>query len=138
MSRQTQTTGLRAGHGPFQLPTIKRQEPAWSGDGPTDSSPTTCGGAVGERECCFDGAAGARLAIAAARRFYDRVRVIARAASLGDLASLLTHPDSFSHRDLPPAERAAAGIADGLLRLSVGIEDAGDLEQDIEQALADD
>jgi cystathionine beta-lyase/cystathionine gamma-synthase len=73
---------------------------------------------------------------AAARRFFDRVRVIARAASLGEVASLLTHPASFSHKALSAEERARTGIPDGLLRLSVGIEDAQDLEDDVRQALA--
>lgn len=73
---------------------------------------------------------------AAARRFYDRVQVIARAASLGEVASLLTHPASFSHKGLTAQERARSGIADGLLRLSVGIEDVADLEADVRQALS--
>jgi len=70
-----------------------------------------------------------------ARRFYDRVRLIARAASLGEVESLLTHPASFSHRSLPAAERARLGIGEGLLRLSVGIEDPDDLLEDVRQAL---
>jgi cystathionine beta-lyase/cystathionine gamma-synthase len=73
---------------------------------------------------------------AAARRFYDRVRVISRAASLGEVASLVTHPASFSHGSLPPEERARLGIDEGLLRLSIGIEDVADLEADLRQALA--
>ncbi len=72
----------------------------------------------------------------AARRFYDRVRVIGRAASLGDVSSVLTHPATFSHKGLPPAERKRTGITDGLLRLSVGLEDARDLVADVIQALA--
>jgi methionine-gamma-lyase len=72
---------------------------------------------------------------AAARRFYDRVRVFTRAASLGEVVSLVTHPATFSHGGLPPEERARLGIDEGLLRLSVGVEDAGDLENDLRQAL---
>jgi methionine-gamma-lyase len=72
---------------------------------------------------------------AAARRFYDRVRVFTRAASAGELVSLVTHPASFSHGMLAPEERARLGIDEGLLRLSVGIEDVGDLEADLRQAL---
>jgi cystathionine gamma-lyase len=87
------------------------------------------------------GAAGAMITLqladgAAARRFYDRVRVFARAASLGEIVSLVTHPASFSHGTLPAAERARLGIGEGLLRLSVGIEDVADLEADLRQALA--
>ncbi|HVX97600.1 MAG TPA: PLP-dependent aspartate aminotransferase family protein [Polyangia bacterium] len=73
---------------------------------------------------------------AAAQRFYDRVRVFTRAASFGEVVSLVTHPASFSHGALPPEERARLGIDEGLLRLSVGIEDAGDLEADLRQALS--
>lgn len=72
----------------------------------------------------------------AARRFYDRVRLFSRAASLGEVASLVTHPATFSHAGLTPQERARLGIDEGLLRLSVGIEDVADLEADLRQALA--
>jgi methionine-gamma-lyase len=71
-----------------------------------------------------------------ARRCYDRVRVIGRAASFGEPTSLLTHPATFSHKGLPPAERRRLGITDGLLRLSVGLEDPADLLADLRQALA--
>lgn len=71
----------------------------------------------------------------AARRFYDRVNLVARAASFGETTSLLTHPATFSHKGLSPAERARIGIDDSLLRLSVGLEDVADLEADIKQAL---
>jgi cystathionine beta-lyase/cystathionine gamma-synthase len=71
-----------------------------------------------------------------ARRVYDRVKLVARAASLGDVTSLLTHPARFSHAHVPADARRRAGIADGLLRLSVGIEDADDLIDDLRQALA--
>jgi methionine-gamma-lyase len=70
-----------------------------------------------------------------ARRVYDRLRLITRAASLGDVTSLMTHPATFSHAKLSDAERRRAGITDGLLRLSVGIEDAADLIDDLRQAL---
>jgi methionine-gamma-lyase len=73
---------------------------------------------------------------AAARRFYDRVRVFSRAASLGEVVSLVTHPASFSHKGVSAEERARLGIDEGLLRLSVGIEDVADLEADLRQALA--
>lgn len=71
-----------------------------------------------------------------ARRVYDRLRLIARAASLGDVTSLMTHPATFSHNKLSDLERRRFGITDGLLRLSVGIEDAADLVDDLRQALA--
>ncbi|MBC8133484.1 MAG: PLP-dependent transferase, partial [Deltaproteobacteria bacterium] len=72
---------------------------------------------------------------AAARRVYDRLQYFVRAASLGEVSSLVTHPVSFSHKGVPAVERDRLGICDGLLRLSVGIEDAADLEADLAQAL---
>ncbi|MEJ2010530.1 MAG: PLP-dependent aspartate aminotransferase family protein [Acidobacteriota bacterium] len=65
----------------------------------------------------------------------DRVKLFARAASLGDTRSLIVHPASTSHRAVPPEERRAIGITDGLVRLSVGIEAAADLIADLDQAL---
>ncbi|MDB4970484.1 MAG: Cystathionine gamma-synthase [Myxococcales bacterium] len=70
-----------------------------------------------------------------ARRCYDRLRLIARAASLGDVTSLMTHPATFSHNKLSDIERRRFGISDGLLRLSIGIEDAADLVDDLRQSL---
>ena len=70
-----------------------------------------------------------------ARRCYDRLQLVARAASLGDVTSLMTHPATFSHNKLSDIERRRFGITDGLLRLSVGIEDAGDIVDDLRQAL---
>jgi methionine-gamma-lyase len=72
---------------------------------------------------------------AAARRVYDRVGLITRAASLGETESLLTHAASFSHRSLSVDERQRLGISDGLLRLSVGLEDPDDLLDDLRHAL---
>jgi methionine-gamma-lyase len=71
-----------------------------------------------------------------ARRVYDRLRLIARAASLGDVTSLMTHPARFSHFSVSAPDRLRAGIVDGLLRLSVGIEDPADLIDDLRQALS--
>ena len=69
------------------------------------------------------------------KRVMDGVRLFARAASLGDTRSLIVHPASTSHRAVPPEERRAIGITDGLVRLSVGIEAAADLIADLDQAL---
>ncbi|HUX09150.1 MAG TPA: PLP-dependent aspartate aminotransferase family protein [Terriglobia bacterium] len=69
------------------------------------------------------------------KQVMDRVRLFARAASLGDTRSLIVHPASTSHRAVPPEERRAIGITDGLVRLSVGIEAAADLIGDLDQAL---
>lgn len=72
----------------------------------------------------------------AAEKFQDSLKLISRVASLGDVQTLVTHPASSSHRMLSPEERKKRGISDGLVRLSVGIEDSQDLINDIEQALA--
>jgi cystathionine beta-lyase/cystathionine gamma-synthase len=69
------------------------------------------------------------------KRVMDRVKLFARAASLGDTRSLIVHPASTSHRAVPPDDRRAIGITDGLVRLSVGIEAAADLVADLDQAL---
>ncbi len=71
----------------------------------------------------------------AAREFISRVRIFQYAESLGGVESLVGHPPSMSHASMPPDERARRGITDGLLRLSVGIEDVADLLEDLEQAL---
>jgi methionine-gamma-lyase len=70
------------------------------------------------------------------KRVMDGVRVFARAASLGDTRSLIVHSASTSHRAVPREQRLAIGITDGLVRLSVGVEAAEDLIQDLDQALA--
>jgi cystathionine beta-lyase/cystathionine gamma-synthase len=71
----------------------------------------------------------------AGRRVFDRFRIFARAESLGGVESLVCHPASMTHASVPRETRLAMGFADGLLRLSVGIEDVEDLTGDLEQAL---
>jgi cystathionine gamma-lyase len=70
-----------------------------------------------------------------ARRFLERVQVFALAESLGGVESLIEHPAIMTHASIPAAQRAALGIGDGLVRLSVGVEDADDLIADLAQAL---
>jgi cystathionine gamma-lyase len=65
----------------------------------------------------------------------DRVRLFSLAESLGGVESLISHPASMTHASVEPARRAALGITEGLVRLSVGVEDADDLLGDLEQAL---
>ncbi len=65
----------------------------------------------------------------------DRVRLATLAVSLGNVDSLIEHPASMTHHLVPPAERQRAGITDGLVRLSVGIENIEDILADLEQAL---
>jgi methionine-gamma-lyase len=71
----------------------------------------------------------------AAERFYDRLRVVVRAASLGGVESLVSLPVHTSHHGLGEKELREAGIDPGLVRVSVGVEDAADLVADLEQAL---
>jgi len=71
----------------------------------------------------------------AGRRVFDRFRVFTRAESLGGVESLVCHPASMTHASVPRETRLAMGFADGLLRLSVGIEDLDDLRADLEMAL---
>jgi cystathionine gamma-synthase len=73
---------------------------------------------------------------AAVRAFLDGLRCFTLAESLGGVESLLAHPATMTHAAMAPEARAAAGIGDGLLRLSVGIEHADDLVADIAAALA--
>jgi methionine-gamma-lyase len=72
----------------------------------------------------------------AGERFMDALELCGRATSLGGVDTVLHHPASTSHRQYSPEQLAAAGISAGLLRLSVGCEDAGDIVADLEQALA--
>lgn len=71
----------------------------------------------------------------AAKKFMQNLRIIEFTVSLGDVASLISHPASTSHVYLTPEERAAIGVTEGLLRLSVGIENPDDLRNDIQSAL---
>lgn len=73
---------------------------------------------------------------AQADRFLSRLRVVMPALSLGGVESLVCIPSRTSHRLMTPAERQRAGINDGLVRVSVGIEDVEDLREDFAQALA--
>jgi methionine-gamma-lyase len=69
------------------------------------------------------------------RRALEGVKLIAHAVSLGDVRSLLVHPASTTHSTMPQTARELAGISDGLLRLSVGIESVDDLWADLSSAL---
>jgi cystathionine gamma-synthase/methionine-gamma-lyase len=68
-------------------------------------------------------------------RFMDALDLCMAATTLGDIYTIVLHPASSSHRALSAAERAEVGISDGLVRLSIGIEDADDIIADLEQAL---
>jgi cystathionine beta-lyase/cystathionine gamma-synthase len=69
------------------------------------------------------------------RRVFDRFKLFTRAESLGGVESLVCHPASMTHASVPREQRLQMGFKDGLLRLSVGIEDIDDLTADLAQAL---
>lgn len=72
----------------------------------------------------------------AAWRLVDSTRLISITANLGDLKSTITHPATTTHGRITDEERASSGITEGLLRISVGLEDVVDLQRDLAQALA--
>jgi len=74
--------------------------------------------------------------LAAAKRFARSVKLWTLAESLGGVKSLLCHPPTMTHASVEPEVRRAAGISDGLIRLSVGLEDVEDLLADLDQALS--
>lgn len=76
-----------------------------------------------------------RGGLGAGRRALDRLRLCSHSANLGDTRTIVTHPASTTHSKLSAAERAAVGIGDGLLRISVGLEQVADVIADLEQAL---
>ena len=75
--------------------------------------------------------------LAPSRKLLERTRLFTLAESLGGVESLIEHPAIMTHASIPPEQRALVGITDGLVRLSVGIEDCQDLISDLSQALAD-
>jgi methionine-gamma-lyase len=74
--------------------------------------------------------------VEAGRVVMDNVKIAALAVSLGGVETLISHPASMTHAGMARADRLAAGISDGLVRLAVGIEDVEDLVEDLAQALA--
>ncbi len=74
--------------------------------------------------------------LARASAFLKNVRLCALAESLGGVETIITHPASMTHAAVPPEERRRIGVTDGLVRISVGLEDADDIVRDLEAALA--
>ena len=74
--------------------------------------------------------------IRAARKMLERCEIFALAESLGGVESLIEHPGIMTHASIPPATRKRLGISDGLIRLSVGVEDVEDLRSELSRALA--
>jgi cystathionine beta-lyase/cystathionine gamma-synthase len=73
--------------------------------------------------------------LAKAAAFLKNVRLCALAESLGGVESIITHPATMTHAAIPPEERLRIGVTDGLVRISVGIEDADDIIRDLDTAL---
>ena len=74
--------------------------------------------------------------LAAGKKLMDSIELWSLAENLGSLESLITHPVTMTHADVEPEERARVGITDGLVRISVGLEDAEDLIAALDKALA--
>ena len=74
--------------------------------------------------------------IEAGKKFIDKLQMCVRAVSLGTLDTLVSHPASMSHFGIPREERLKYGITDGLIRMSVGIENLTDILNDLDQALS--
>jgi len=73
--------------------------------------------------------------VAAANRLMNNVRICTRSSNLGDTRTILTHPATTTHSKLTPDERASVGITDGLVRMSVGLEAAVDIQNDLLRGL---
>lgn len=73
--------------------------------------------------------------LAAARKFLKKVRLCALAESLGGVESLISHPATMTHASIPPDVRRRIGVTDGLVRISVGLEDVEDIIDDLKHAL---
>ena len=71
----------------------------------------------------------------AARKLMSSTKLFSLAESLGGIESLINHPASMTHASIPREDRIKNGLTDSLIRLSVGIEDADDLVDDLQQAL---
>lgn len=71
----------------------------------------------------------------AGRQLMDNVKVCILAVSLGDAETLIEHPASMTHKQIPQEERLKAGITDGLVRLSIGLEESEDIIEDLKSAL---
>lgn len=73
--------------------------------------------------------------IARSRQFLDNLQMLSHTSNLGDTRTIATHPTSTTHSKLTPEERQAVGITDGLIRISVGLENIEDIKADIAQAI---
>src|SRR5690606_36451698 len=74
--------------------------------------------------------------VLAGQQFFDNIKMLSLSANLGDSRSIVTHPASTTHSKLSSQDRMGAGITDGMVRISVGLEHIDDIIADIGQALA--
>ena len=105
--------------------TVIKVGPNADGSGAREVTVVPVGSEAGLRSLGFD----------AARDVCNRVKLISLAESLGGVETLISHPASMTHASVPPDRRAAIGLTDSLVRISVGIEDPADLIDDLKQAL---
>jgi cystathionine beta-lyase/cystathionine gamma-synthase len=73
--------------------------------------------------------------LSGAKKFLKRVRLCALAESLGGVESLISHPATMTHASIPEDQRHKIGVTDGLVRISIGLEDVEDIISDLKQAL---
>jgi O-acetylhomoserine (thiol)-lyase len=78
---------------------------------------------------------GIRGGLEAGKKFIESVKLLSHLANIGDAMSLVIHPASTTHQQLKKAEQEATGVTEDYIRLSIGIEDAEDIKEDIDQAL---
>jgi O-acetylhomoserine (thiol)-lyase len=78
---------------------------------------------------------GVRGGLEAAKRFYDALKLVKRVVNIGDVRTLCCHPASTTHRQMTPLEQRSAGVLPETIRLSVGLEHAEDILEDLDQAL---
>ena len=78
---------------------------------------------------------GIKGGLEAGKKLIDHVKIFSHLANLGDAKSLIIHPSSTTHQQLSDAQQQDAGVSKDLVRISVGIEDANDILEDLEQAL---
>jgi O-acetylhomoserine (thiol)-lyase len=78
---------------------------------------------------------GIKGGLEAGKKFIHSVKLLSHLANIGDAKSLVIHPASTTHQQLTAAEQAATGVTPDFIRLSIGIEDAEDIIEDIDQAL---
>ena len=78
---------------------------------------------------------GIRGGLESGKRFIESVKLLSHLANIGDAKSLVIHPASTTHQQLTREEQAETGVREDYIRLSIGIEDLEDIEEDIDQAL---